>query len=159
MTAIVVAGGGVVGLTLALALTGIHRFRGEVVLVDTAAAGEQQASGADRPIALSRSSAKLYHALGLWQEIGQSATPIVTIDVSQQGYIGSTLLDARREGIDAFGWVVGHDRLLSLLRSALRALPDGVEWLERSRVASFDGGESVVGCQIEPLLGGEIGYR
>ena len=105
---VLILGAGPVGCVLALALRGSrHRVR----LVDP-----QPASGAaTRPIALSQSSRLILERIGAWG--GFSATPILSIHVSQAGAFGRTRMDAADAGVPALGYVTDYAELLDALRA------------------------------------------
>ncbi|NCF83171.1 MAG: hypothetical protein GWP74_16315, partial [Proteobacteria bacterium] len=64
---VAIAGGGLVGMSLAIAL---GRGRVPVTLVEASKASPESASGYDsRPIALSQGSRRILHTLGVWQSL------------------------------------------------------------------------------------------
>jgi 2-octaprenyl-6-methoxyphenol hydroxylase len=102
---VVVVGGGMVGASLAVALgdTGLS-----VMLIEGVAPGTAtyQPSFDDRTTALGNASRRIFEALGVWQALAPHASPIRTIHVSDAGRFGFARLDAREQGIDAFGFIV-----------------------------------------------------
>jgi 2-octaprenyl-6-methoxyphenol hydroxylase len=77
---VVIGGGGMVGLSLGLALA---RGGLSVVVADPIAPPQAQAQGFDgRVSALSFASARMFRALGLWDELGREAQPINDILVT-----------------------------------------------------------------------------
>jgi 2-octaprenyl-6-methoxyphenol hydroxylase len=139
---VVIAGGGFVGITLALALA-----RGGVraALVDSAAAGT--AETAPRPIALAEGSRRIIESLDLWQHIGTSATPIRLVHVSDRGRFGFTRIKARDYGVEALGYVSEAGIIGSVLARALDATA-GVAVLRPASVhqLEFSKGRVRVGC-------------
>ncbi|MDH3410469.1 MAG: FAD-dependent monooxygenase, partial [Gammaproteobacteria bacterium] len=79
---IVIAGGGMVGSSLALGLAPLGLRVAIIEPVPRAA--ETQPSFDDRSTALSRSSQRMFQAMGLWDDIVAAATPILHIHVSDQ---------------------------------------------------------------------------
>jgi len=118
---IVIAGGGMVGSSLALALRSLGLSIAVVEAVDRE--GSQQPSFDDRSTALSRSSQKFFEALGLWSKIEPSATPIRKIHVSDRGRFGFSHLDAEEQRVEALGYVVINRVLGDVLQQALEAAP------------------------------------
>jgi 2-octaprenyl-6-methoxyphenol hydroxylase len=107
-----VAGGGPVGMLLALALAGSsHGIR----LLDAAEAA------VDRPIALTYGSRLLLDRIGAFA--GLASTPIETIHVSQQGGFGRTLFRAAEYGLPALGYVVSYTELRAALERHLPRPP------------------------------------
>jgi 2-octaprenyl-6-methoxyphenol hydroxylase len=101
---VAIAGGGLVGASLALALAQIEL---SVVLIEAVAPGEVgQPSFDDRTSALSNGSQRVFEALGVWSSLARDATPIRRIHISDQGRFGFARLSAEEQGIDALGYVV-----------------------------------------------------
>jgi 2-octaprenyl-6-methoxyphenol hydroxylase len=118
---VIIAGGGMVGTSLALALAPIEL---RVAMVEPVArAGPAQPSFDDRSTALSRSSQRMFEALDLWQDIVAAATPITKLHVSDQGRFGFSHIDASEQGVEALGYVVINRVLGAVLQEALRQVP------------------------------------
>lgn len=101
---LIIAGGGLVGNCLALALknSGLS-----IAVVEAASAMQQQQSPAgDRALALAAGTVALLDQLGAWAEIAQQATAIKQIHVSDQGHFGKTRLSAQQQGVEALGYVI-----------------------------------------------------
>ena len=114
---IVVAGGGMVGSSLALAIAPLGLKVAMVEPVVRAAAA--QPSFDDRSTALSRSTQRMFEAMGLWDDIVAAATPITRIHVSDKGRFGFSHIDAKEQGVQALGHVVINRVLGEVLQSAL----------------------------------------
>ncbi|MBL8226772.1 MAG: 2-octaprenyl-6-methoxyphenyl hydroxylase [Chromatiales bacterium] len=114
-----IAGGGMVGASLAVALAGLHLRVGLAEAVPLGGPG--QPSFDRRTVALSRSSQRILDSLGLWSGLEPEAAPIRRIHVSEQGRFGSTVIDAAREGVPALGYVIGNARIGAALWGALNA--------------------------------------
>jgi 2-octaprenyl-6-methoxyphenol hydroxylase len=101
---VAIAGGGLVGASLALALA---RLGLEVALLEASPFGTAaQPSFDDRTTALSNGSQRIFEALGIWPLIERDATAIRRIHVSDKGRFGFARLDAREQGLAALGFVV-----------------------------------------------------
>ena len=114
---IVIAGGGMIGTSLALALAplGLH-----IAVVEAVARKDaSQPSFDDRSTALSRSTQRMFEAMGLWADIVAASTPIRSIHVSDQGRFGFSHIDADEQGVQALGYVVINRVLGSVLQKAL----------------------------------------
>lgn len=110
---IVVIGGGLVGLSAALALQQPGRH---ITILESSAIQKKQPSGLNaRSIALSYASVQIFRALGLWPEIKSLASPIKTIHISSQGEWGVMRLQASDYALEAMGYVVESQVLDSLL--------------------------------------------
>jgi len=116
---IVIAGGGMIGTSLALALAPLGL---RVAVVEAVARKEhQQPSFDDRSTALSRSTQHMFEAMGLWDAVVDAATPISNIHVSDQGRFGFAHIDAEQQGVEALGYVVINRVLGQVLQSRLDA--------------------------------------
>jgi len=114
---IVIAGGGMVGSTLALALAPLGL---RVAIVESVPrAADVQPSFDDRSTALSRSTQRMFEAMGLWDDIVAAATPISHIHVSDKGRFGFSHIDAEEQGVEALGYVVINRVLGGVLQAAL----------------------------------------
>lgn len=130
---IVIAGGGMIGTSLALALAPL-RLR--VAVVEAHARGSAaHPSFDDRSTALSRSSQRMFEAMGLWPRIAAASTPIESIHVSDRGRFGFSHIVAQEQNVEALGHVVINRVLGDVLQSAVAALED-VEWLCPGRIAT-----------------------
>jgi 2-octaprenyl-6-methoxyphenol hydroxylase len=101
---VAIAGGGLVGASLALALA---KLQLKVALIEAAPFGAaDQPSFDDRSTALSNGSRRIFEALGVWPLIEREATAIRRIHVSDQGRFGFTRIDAKEQGLSALGFIV-----------------------------------------------------
>ncbi|MDH3533968.1 MAG: FAD-dependent monooxygenase, partial [Gammaproteobacteria bacterium] len=114
---IVIAGGGMIGSSLALALAPLGLRIAIVEPVPRSAVA--QPSFDDRFTALSRSSQRAFEAMGIWPDIAAAATPITHIHVSDQGRFGFSHIDAEEQGVEALGYVVINRVLGTVLQQAL----------------------------------------
>lgn len=114
---IVVAGGGMVGASLAIALEPLGL---SVAVVEAVARGApEQPSFDERSTALSRSTQRSFEAMGLWQDIVAASTPIRSIHVSDKGRFGFSHIDAEEQGVEALGYVCINRILGGVLQGAL----------------------------------------
>ncbi len=127
---VVIAGGGMVGLSLALLLDealpapiNITLVEGVALPTDIADAAPYHPSFDARSTALSFSTARIYRDLGLWESLEAGLGPIHSIHVSRRGRLGSTCLLAEEQGWDALGWVVENPCLGRSLLAAVQQRP------------------------------------
>lgn len=114
---IVIAGGGMIGSSLALALASL-KIR--IAVIEAVARGDKlQPSFDDRGTALSRSSQRMFEAMGLWADLADSSTPITSIHVSDRGRFGFSHIDAAQQGVEALGHVVMNRALGDVLQRAM----------------------------------------
>ena len=114
---VVIAGGGMIGTSLALALSPLGL---RVAVVEAVARGAAlQPSFDDRSTALSRSTQRMFEAMGLWDQIRSASTPIKRIHVSDKGRFGFSHIDAEEQNVEALGYVVINRVLGEVLQKAL----------------------------------------
>ena len=96
---IIIAGGGMIGMSMALAIAPLNL---RIAVVEKVHRDQvQQPSFDDRSTALSRSSQSMYQALGLWDEILSASTPIKSIHVSDRGKFGFSHINAEEQKVEA----------------------------------------------------------
>src|SRR5262245_33467199 len=119
---IAIVGGGMVGASFALALraTRLRVLLIESVPPDSAA----QPSFDERTTALGNGSRQVFESLGVWDAMSADAAPIRSIHVSDAGRFGVARLDAKEQGVAAFGYVVPNRTIGRVLWQALRQSPN-----------------------------------
>ena len=132
---IVIAGGGMIGTSLAIALAPLGLRVAMVEAIPRKATA--QPSFDDRSTALSRSTQRMFEAMGLWPRIVAASTPIRSIHVSDQGRFGFSHIDAEEQEVEALGYVVINRVLGAVLQDALDAL-DGVEVICPARISAVE---------------------
>lgn len=114
---VIVAGGGMVGASMALALAPLDL---RIAVVDRVSPPVRQAPGYDdRSTALAAGSRRILEAIGVWDALAPQAVPIRDVHVSELGRLGTATLSARDVALDALGWVVENPRLAVALDDAL----------------------------------------
>lgn len=133
---ILIVGGGLAGMSLAL---GLAESSLRIALVDAVEYETRLAAGAgDRALALAKGSMLLLERLGVWPAVSPYATPIRHVHVSDRGHPGKVRLHAARERVDALGWVV---TARDLEREALAAMErTKVERIVPARVMGLKAG-------------------
>lgn len=146
---VLIAGGGMVGASLAVALAGLPL---RVTLVEAIPAGSPgQPSFDARTTALSRSSRHILGTLGIWPTVAEHAAPIRQIHVSERGRLGTAVIDANEEGGEPLGYVLEN----RLLGAALwRALGDSPNVTVRSPATVIGVEDSVATLRVRVEQGG-----
>ena len=143
---IVIAGGGMIGTSLAIALAPLGL---RVAVVEAVARRDTaQPSFDDRSTALSRSTQRMFEAIGLWPEIVEASTPIRAIHVSDQGRFGFSHIDAEEQGVEALGYVVINRVLGEVLQKALDGL-DAVDVMCPARIVDVELGAERATAKVE----------
>jgi len=139
---VAIVGGGMVGASLAIALA---QARLKVALIEAVAPGSQsQPSFDDRTTALGNSSRRIFSALGAWPHIERQSGIIRAIHVSDAGRFGFARLDAREQGVEAFGFVAPNRAIGAALWEQLNAHATHIALRVPARVATIEiGAESV----------------
>ncbi len=160
---IVIAGGGMVGLSLALQLSRSLPATTTITLVESVPmpaqgsgeAPEYHPSFDARSTALSFSSRSIYRAMGLWDGLARWACPIDTIHVSNRGRFGSSVLRAADYQWPALGYVVENAWLGRFLLHALQQ-EGRVELVTPARVTAaepkFEGVHLALDHESVPVL-------
>ncbi len=114
---IAIAGGGLVGASLALAL----RESGQrVALIEPQApAAPLPPPLAVRSTALAWASRLIFERLGVWPALAAHAAPITQVHVSDRGHLAAARLRADEQGLPALGYVVENHHLQQTLDAAL----------------------------------------
>ncbi|QIC64713.1 FAD-dependent monooxygenase [Acinetobacter schindleri] len=134
---VIIVGGGMVGLSLALMLakTGIAVKLLEAIQYpdyDDINLAPYHFSFDARNSALSRRSVQIYQELGLWDALQVHATPILEVNITEQGSFGKARLIAEQEKVESFGQVIenawlGRVLLTQVKKEPLIELIDGVQ--------------------------------
>lgn len=123
----VVAGGGMVGASLALALSVLNQKPPQILLVESFPLSVTGVTGTPtynpsfdaRSTALSYGSRLIFESLGLWPTLQQHLADIESIHVSQRGRFGSMLMDKSDVDWSALGYVVENQWLGNTLMTTL----------------------------------------
>ena len=134
---VIIVGGGMVGLSLALMLA---KAKIAVKLLEAiqypnyedADLAPYHSSFDARNSALARRSVQIYQELGLWDMLQQHATPILQVHITEQGSFGKARLLAEQEKVENFGQVIENAWLGRVLLTQVRQQPlieliDGVQ--------------------------------
>jgi len=122
---IVIVGGGMVGISLALLLRAQQPWNillieaQELAYSDGPVSGAYSSSFDARSTALSWSSKNIYQSIGLWPQLKKHLSAIAQIHVSDRGHVGMTRIDAGDAKVDALGYVVENQWLGSVLLNQL----------------------------------------
>lgn len=131
---IAIVGGGLVGASLALALSQLDL---KVVLIEAHPFGATgQPSFDERTTALSNGSRRIFEGIGVWPLIEREATPIRRIHISDKGRFGFARLDAKEQAVAALGFVVSNRTMGAALWQQLAA--QSVAVVAPARVTAMD---------------------
>ncbi|TCB52522.1 2-octaprenyl-6-methoxyphenyl hydroxylase [Acinetobacter sp. ANC 4779] len=134
---VIIVGGGMVGLSLALMLAKANIAVKLLEAIkypnyDDANLAPYHSSFDARNSALSRRSVQIYQELGLWNALQEHATPILEVHITEQGSFGKARLKAEQEKVESFGQVIENAWLGRVLLTEVRKQPlieliDGVQ--------------------------------
>ncbi|MDH3379189.1 MAG: 2-octaprenyl-6-methoxyphenyl hydroxylase [Gammaproteobacteria bacterium] len=144
---VAIVGGGMVGASLACALT---QTRLRSALIDTLPAdAASHPSFDERTVALTYSSRLIFEGLGVWNSISPlHAYPILRIHVSDRGHSGITRLDHGLVGTEALGYVVPNRALGKALYDCVATHP-GCHKLSPARATAIDVNEDHARLTVE----------
>lgn len=120
---IAIIGNGLTGLCLGLILAR-QQASWKVLLLNSTAVVSDQTAVDHRYIALAESSRRLFEKIGLWPAIAAQAAAITGIDVSDRGHIGRCHLEAKEQGLGAYGYVISARNLADIVSEAVALLPN-----------------------------------
>lgn len=117
---IVIVGGGLVGMSLAVALS---KSPCSVLLLEQNQAAPLHANVLDlRTTGMTRSSEQMFIQAGVWQELAGAATAIERLDISEQGNFGGARIDANQHGISPIGYMMPNHHLIKILSEQVAKL-------------------------------------
>ena len=154
---VIIVGGGMVGLSLALMLakSNIAVKLLEAVKYpnyDDENVAPYHSSFDARNTALSRRSVQIYQKLGLWEALQQHATPILQVHITEQGSFGNARLVAEQEKVESFGQVIENAWLGRVLLTQVRQQPL-IELIDGVQVTALT--QDTDHVQIEAMRNGE----
>ncbi|NJD32539.1 MAG: 2-octaprenyl-6-methoxyphenyl hydroxylase [Gammaproteobacteria bacterium] len=128
-----IAGGGLVGASLALALAPLGL---RIALIEAVAPGTgEHPSFDERTTALANGTVRVFRSLDVWRHMQREATPIRRIHVSEQGRFGVARIDAEEQGLEALGYVVPNRVIGAGLWEGLRRV-QGIEVFAPARATA-----------------------
>src|SRR5690606_25731580 len=152
---VLIAGGGMVGLSFALALDTASQGRLRIVLAEGFAVPETKNNALSyrpsfdaRSSALAHGSRLILDALGVWKKLSEHATPITTIHVSERDHFGSAELRAEERGWPALGYVVENAWLGNALMDEL-CRRSAIQWLNPATVTDCKPGADFATATID----------
>ncbi len=154
---VIIVGGGMVGLSLALMLAKANIAVKLLEAVkypnyDDENVAPYHSSFDARNTALSRRSVQIYQKLGLWDALQQHATPILQVHITEQGSFGKARLVAEQEKVESFGQVIENAWLGRVLLTQVRQQPL-IELIDGVQVTSLTQNEDQV--HIEAMRNSE----
>jgi 2-octaprenyl-6-methoxyphenol hydroxylase len=131
---VAICGGGLVGATLAVALSQLDL---KVALIESHPFGAlAQPSFDERTTALSNGSRRVFQGLDIWPLIEREATPIRRIHISDKGRFGFARIAAEQQGLDQLGHVVVNRTIGAALWKQLQS--SNVEILAPTKVVAVE---------------------
>lgn len=147
---VAIIGGGLVGASFALALSGSGM---RVLLVEGLAPDSAaQPSFDERTTALGNASRRIFQGLGVWDHLQPEAAEIRAIHVSDAGRFGCARLTASEQGVEAFGYVIPNRVIGSALWRGLAAA-HGVDSRVPARIEALSIGSEWAGFTLVPDSG------
>lgn len=158
---IIIAGGGMVGATLAIALAKTGQFSIAVVEAFPLTHSKKNKTSQQtvytpsydaRSTALSEGTCRILDSLGLLSSIKERAETIKKIHVSDQGRFGVTRIDCEDEDVDSFGIVVENPWFGRVLIDALHD-HDEISLFSPAKVVAVNAQGESSGAQVQVETG------
>lgn len=149
---VVIAGGGLVGNCLALALkdTGLR-----IAVIEANSRLQQLQSGAgDRALALGAGTVQMLELLGVWAGVADQAVAIEQIHVSDRGHFGKTRLSAKQQNVEALGYVITARALEQSAADQVAATE--VQYFYETRVAGLMSSPDAMFVNLRTVDGSSI---
>ena len=146
MRDVLVAGGGLTGASLAVALAG----QGLKVAVVEAVAPEAPGHPSldDRTSAIARTGVRILEQLDVWPRLSAAPSPIRAVEISERGCFGAARIEAQAEGLENLGCVVRNRVLGKALWEKLCEL-EHIDIFCPARVRSVKTGPGSVTALLE----------
>lgn len=142
---LLIAGGGLVGSSLALALAAYPLRIGIIEPAPPPAQGPPRADS--RALALAFGSCRIFESMGCWSGVVSKATPIRRIHVSDRGHFGVTRMDAAQAALPALGYVAEAQALGQALYRRLADSPR-IDFINPAHVVNIAAETTQVRVQI-----------
>ena len=142
---VIIAGGGVAGLTLACLLGRVKGLR--VACVDRDSP-QQQLAQDERTTAISYGSSRILEQAGVWADLQKQGCPIEDIEILDGASpVLLQFLSREVEG-KAFGWILSNRDIRQALMAKMAALP-GVTHIAPAKIKDFNVGEKAASVILE----------
>lgn len=142
---IVIAGGGLVGSSLAIVL---EDSGWRIALVEAAAPRlDLEPRPDERNLALARASVNALESLGVWAHAAARATAIARVHVSRRGDFGAVRLDAAELGLPALGAVLPARELGNALLRRLETC-SGIARFAPAQLVAVEGGADALRIEL-----------
>ncbi|CEE94075.1 2-octaprenyl-6-methoxyphenol hydroxylase, FAD/NAD(P)-binding [Xenorhabdus nematophila str. Anatoliense] len=155
---VIIVGGGMTGVTLALAISSLSRGQLQVSLVEAAEPTQVHPGFDARAIALADGTCQRLNQIGVWPALKQCVTPITHVHVSDRGHSGFVNIRADDYHIPALGNVMElHDagtHLFDLSKQSPNiklycpAKVNSIERLANSVTVTLNSGEKLTGALL-----------
>lgn len=154
---VVIAGGGMVGASLALLLNHYSRGKIKLLVVEGFKPSADQSSPRPsayhssfdaRSTALSYGSRQILESLSLWPQLSKQLTDIASIHVSDRGHFASSLFTREQMDWPALGYVVENAWFGKVLMNQLQQQP-AIDFLAPAKVKAIRHLERGVELEIE----------
>ena len=151
---VVIVGGGLVGCSLAVALSAQQR---RVALIEALPPRADAPAWDERCIALNAASQKILAAIGVWDALEAQAEPILSTHISEKGRFGAARFTAEQSALPA----LGYNTPLRAINDGLwqRARASGVTTWCPARVTGLDVLAGSVNVHVEGGTTGRISAR
>ncbi|WMY96620.1 MAG: 2-octaprenyl-6-methoxyphenyl hydroxylase [Arsenophonus sp.] len=133
----IVVGGGVVGSSLALAISKISKGNIQVSVITAVLPGKLYSNFNGKTLALTYGTCQFFLEIGIWSALKQYITPIIEICISEYGHSWVLNINSKDYSLPAFGYVVALNDIENYLFKVLKTDP-GITLYAPDKVISFE---------------------
>jgi 2-octaprenyl-6-methoxyphenol hydroxylase len=142
---VAIVGGGLVGASLALALS---KTKHSVALIESAPPPTGEPAWDERCIALNAASQRIFESIGAWGDLAAVAELILWTHISERGKFGVARFTAEEAGLPALGYNIPVRAIGQVLWQRLRSVPN-VELISPARVTGLRVADGAVELQVD----------
>ena len=142
---VAIVGGGLVGASLAVALS---KTKLSVALVEAAPPPDSKPAWDERCIALNAASQRIFAALGVWDALAESSEPIASTHISERGRFGVARFTAPEAGLPALGYNIPVRAIGTELWNRAQGLHE-VEIICPARVVALETSDDSVTLRLD----------
>ncbi|WMY95426.1 MAG: 2-octaprenyl-6-methoxyphenyl hydroxylase [Arsenophonus sp.] len=133
----IVVGGGVVGASLALAISKISKGSIQVSVITAVSPGKLYSNFHSKTLALTYGTYQFFLEIGIWSALKKYITPIVEICISEYGHSWFLNINSQDYSLPAFGYVIALTDIENYLFEELKTAP-GITLYCPDKVVTFE---------------------
>jgi 2-octaprenyl-6-methoxyphenol hydroxylase len=144
-TDVAIVGGGLVGASLALALS---KTKQAVALIESTPPPSGAPAWDERCIAINAASQRIFESIGIWSELATLAEPILWTHISERGKFGVARFTAEEAGLAALGYNLPVRAIGQALWQRLQGAPS-VQLISPARLTALQSTDAAVSLTVD----------